>query len=87
MLKKFQVVSQDYESNPKLFAGRLFDDMAFGLTRIGEYYIQGSMSLGMMSEADYNSFEIKDGELVVKEGVDEKKLKEKMISYEDLRDK
>jgi hypothetical protein len=84
ILKKYQVISIDYESNPKLFAGRLFDNLAHGLTRAGEYYIQGSMFMGLMSEKDYDSFEYKKNkegveELVLKEGVDEKEVKDRMI--------
>jgi len=84
ILSKYQVISIDYDSNPKLFAGKLFDYLAHGLTRAGEYYIQGSMFMGLMTEKEYNSFEYKknkDGveELVLKPGVDEKAFKEDMI--------
>lgn len=87
ILNKYQVVSLDYDSNPKLYAGRLFDMLAHGLTRAGEYYVQGSMFLGYLTPEEYNSFEYKDvngvKELVVKPGVDEKALQEKMISYKN----
>jgi hypothetical protein len=87
ILKKYQVVSLDYDSNPKLYAGRLFDMLAHGLTRAGEYYIQGSIFLGYLTDEEYNSFEYKDvngvKELVVKDGVDEKALKDKLISYKN----
>lgn len=85
ILKKYQVISIDYDSNPKKFAGRLFDNLAHGLTRAGEYYIQGSMFMGLMTEKDFDSFEYKknkDGvdELVLKQGIDEKEFKDRMIS-------
>jgi len=83
ILKKYQVISIDYDSNPKLFAGKLFDNIAHGLTRAGEFYIQGSMFLGLMSEEDFNSFEYVKNENGVEElvytGKDEKALKERMI--------
>lgn len=87
ILKKYQVVSVDYDSNPKLFAGRLFDNFAHGLTRLGEFYIQGSMFLGQMSEEEWNSFEYKKNaegvEELVYSGKDEKAFKEKMIKYKN----
>lgn len=87
ILKKYQVVSFDYDSNPKLYAGKLFDMLAHGLTRAGEYYVQGSIFLGYLTDKEYDSFEYKDvngvKELVVKDGVDEKALKDKFISYKN----
>lgn len=88
ILKKYKVVSTDHDSNPKLYVGRLFDNLGHGLTRAGEFYIQGSMFLGLMSEEEYNSFEYKTDkhgveQLVVKEGVDEAALKEKLLGYKN----
>jgi uncharacterized protein YfkK (UPF0435 family) len=88
ILRKYQVVSIDYDSNPKLFAGRLFDALAHGVTRAGEFTIQGSLFLGLLTEEEWNSFELKknkDGveEIHVKDGVNEKKLKDKLISYKN----
>ena len=84
LLKKYQVVNSDYDSNPKLFAGKLFDMMAYGAQRFGEYQIQGSMFLGLMNEKEWNSFEYnKDGELVVKKGADEKELAKKFNQYKN----
>lgn len=85
ILHKYNVVSTDIDSNPKLFVGRLFDNLANGLTRYGEFMIQGSGVLGLMTEEDYNSFEFKKDKhgvekLVVKEGVDEKALEQKILS-------
>ena len=87
ILKKYQVISIDYESNPKLFAGKLFDYLAHGLTRAGEYYIQGSMFLGLMTDEEYNSFEYKknkDGvDELVYTGKDEKAFKDEMIKHKN----
>lgn len=88
ILRKYDVVSTDYDSNPKLFVGRLFDNLAHGMTRYGEFQIQGSMFLGLMTHEEYNSFEYKKNkhgidELVVKDGVDEKELKKKLIDHKN----
>lgn len=80
ILNKYQVVSIDYESNPKVHAGKLFDQMAYALTRMGEYYIQGSMFMGLMSDADYALFD-ENGN--IKEGVtkeEQERLKKDMIA-------
>ena len=86
LLKKYNAVSTDLDSNPKIFEGRILDGLATGLTRYGEFLVQGSGVLGLMSEDEFNSFEFKKDkhgveQLIVKEGVDEKKLEEKMLSY------
>lgn len=84
ILIKYHVVSYDFDSNPKMFAGKLFDMLAYGATRFGEYDIQGSLFLGLMRHKDYNSFEYNDkGELVVKKGIDEKALAKKLLSYQN----
>lgn len=84
IVKKYHIVSLDFDSNPKLFAGKLFDALAYGATRAGEFDIQSSAVLGQMTKEEYNSFEYdKDGELVVKKGVDEKKLKDKINQYKE----
>jgi len=88
ILRKYKIVSTDADSNPKNSVGRLFEKLGHGLTRYGEFQIQGSMFLGLLSEGEYDSFKyIKDkhgvDHLVVKEGVDEAALKEKLLSYKD----
>lgn len=87
IIKKYQAVSFDLDSNPKLHAGKLFDLLAHGLTRFGEYFIQGSIFLGKLTEEEYNSFEYKEvdgiNELVVKDGVDKNELKKKFIGYKN----
>lgn len=88
ILKKYKVVSSDYDSNPKFNIGGAFSELGHLLTRLGEFQIQGSMFLGLMSEDEYNSFEYKKDkhgveQLVVKEGVDESALKEKLLGYKN----
>lgn len=83
LLEKYNVVESDYDSNPKLFAGKLFDLMAYGAQRFGEYQIQGSMFLGQLTDKEWDSFEYKDGELVPKEGMDEKELTTKFNQYKN----
>jgi len=84
IIRQYQAVSSDYDSNPKLFAGKLFDYLANGANRAAEYVIQGSMFLGQMSQEDLNSFDYsKEKGLTIKSGVDEKALKERMIKYKN----
>lgn len=88
IIQKYSIVNQDFDSNPKVGAGKILEFFARGGTALGEYQIQGSLALGLMSEEDYNSFEYKEGEygikqLVVKQGIDEKSLNERMIGYKN----
>lgn len=85
LIRKYNVVSTDIDSNPKIFAGRIFDTIANGATRFGEFIIQGSGVLGLMDEDLYNSFEYKKDkhgveQLVVKEGLDEKEIEKKILA-------
>lgn len=91
ILRKYDAVSVDYDSNPKFSFGRIFESIGYGLIRWGEFQIQGSMFLGLMTKEEYDSFEYKENkqgvkELVVKKElnskpVDEKALKKKLIEY------
>ena len=84
ILKKFNVVNIDFDSNPKLFAGKFFDALAYGATRFGEFDIQSSMFLGQMTKEEYNSFEYNnEGELEFKKGVNQKEFKEKMVAIKN----
>lgn len=88
ILKKYQVVSTDYDSNPKLFAGRIFDNLAHVLTRYGEFQIQGSMFLGQLTDTEWNAFEYKKNkygidELVLKDSSKEQEIKRKFIEYKN----
>ncbi len=83
LLKKYDVVNTDYDSNPKIGSG-LFDKLAYAGGRWGEIQIQGSDFLGRLSDEEFDSFEYnKDGELVVKKGKDEKALLRKMNEYKN----
>lgn len=83
LIKKYGAVSLDLDSNPKMHAGKIFEVLAHGLTRGGEFYVQGSMFLGKMTETEWNSFEYKDvngtKELVLKDDAKAKEIKDKMI--------
>lgn len=85
ILKKYNILESDFDSNPKLFAGKFFDMLAYGAQRYGEYQIQGSMFLGQITKDEWNSFEYdtKAKELKLKKGADEKALKEKFNQYKN----
>ncbi len=80
---RYAVVSLDFDGNPKVHAGKLWDFLAFGLQRWGEKQIQISQWLGYLTDEEWNSFEYKDDKLVPKKGVDEKALKKKFIQYKN----
>lgn len=83
LLKEFDVVKFDKDSNPNMTGAGLFDKLAYFVNQIGEYQIQGSMFLGHLTDSEWDSFDVKDGKIVLKNGVDEKAFKEKMLSYKD----
>ncbi len=88
ILNKYQVISIDKTSNPKLFAGRILDQIGYAFNRIGETYIQGSMFLGQMTEDEFNSFEYKTDEygvkkLVLKDPSKEDEFRKKFIAYKN----
>lgn len=86
IIRKYNIASIDSESNPRLEIGSLFEKIGSLGTRWGEIQIQSSLALGLMSDADYNSFQYVTKPngvkvLEVKPGVDEKALKQRIISY------
>lgn len=83
ILKKYDVVSHDYDSNPKMHVMKLFDTIAFAGLRWGEIQIQGSQFLGQITDKEYDSFEYKDDKLVLKPGVDKKAFDQKMVEYKN----
>jgi hypothetical protein len=91
ILRKFHVVSTDLDSNPKINIARTFTELGHALTRYGEFQIQGSMFLGLMTKEEYDSFEYKKNkqgidELVFKDNItpaEQKALKEKFIAYKN----
>ena len=88
VLRKYHVVSTDIDSNPKIYAGKLFELIGHGATRYGEFQVQGTQFLGLMNDEDWNSFEYKKNkhgvdELVVKSEIDEKALEERLLSHKN----
>lgn len=60
ILKKYNVVATDYDERPDVSAGKLFNNLANGMTKLAEFTIQGSLFLGQMTTEQWNSFD-KDG--------------------------
>lgn len=88
IIKKYNVVNQDYDSNATMKYGAILSKLGTIGTQIGEYQIQGSLGLGLLSEDEFNSFEYTKDKygneiLTVKPGVDEKALKEKMTQVKN----
>jgi len=85
ILKKFNVVNIDSDSNPRATAGKLLSQLAFIGMKTGEINIQGSEFLGHLTDAEYDSFEYdEDGELQIKESLTDKEkadLKQKINEY------
>nr|WP_298656554.1 hypothetical protein [uncultured Flavobacterium sp.] len=80
IIEKYQAVASDYNSNPKLTGGKIWDKLAHGLTREAEYVIQGSMFLGQLTDEEWNAF---DDEGNLKYRSKEKAIKQKMIKYKN----
>lgn len=83
ILQEYDVIDSDFDSNPKAFAGRLFDMLAYGAQRYGEMQIQGSMFLSQLNDDEWKSFEYKNGELKLKEGVNADAIKEAFSNYKN----
>lgn len=86
IVRKYNIASIDTESNPRLEIGSFFEKIGSLGTRWGEIQIQSSLALGLMSDADYNSFHYVTKPngvkvLEVKPGIDEQALKQRIISY------
>lgn len=85
IIRKYGAVSTDVDSNPIKSGVSIFTDLGYALQKWGEFQIQGSGLLGLMTDEDYNSFEYKKNEfgveeLVVKKGVDEKALRARILA-------
>lgn len=88
IIKKYSIVNQDFDSQPTIKAGSILSKMATFGTQVGEYQIQGSLGLGMLTEDEFNAFEYTKDRygnevLTVKPGVDEKALKERMTQVKN----
>lgn len=83
IIDKYHGVSIDKTSNPLRTGMGFISEVGFAGMKWGEIFNQGIGIAGRMSEDEFNSFEYKENqygvkELVVKEGVDAKKLEEKI---------
>jgi hypothetical protein len=88
IIKKYNLVNQDFDSHPVIKVGSIFSKLATFGTQVGEYQIQGSLGLGLLSQEEYDSFEFTEDKygnkvLTVKKGVDEDKLKAKMTKVKN----
>lgn len=88
IIKKYNIVNQDYDSQPTLRATNIFSKMATIGTQLGEYQIQGSLALGLMPDNVYNSFEYTKDKygndvLTVKEGVNEDDIKKEILKVKN----
>lgn len=88
IIKKYNIVNQDFDSQPTLRANNIFSKIATIGTQLGEYQIQGSLALGLMPDSVYNSFEYKKDKygndvLVVKEGVNEDDIKKEILKVKN----
>ena len=88
IIKKYNLVNQDFDSHPVIKAGSVFSKLATWGTQVGEYQIQGSLGLGLLSQEEFDSFEFTKDKygndvLTVKKGVDENKIKSKMTQVKN----
>lgn len=88
IIKKYNIVNQDYDSQPTLRATNIFSKMATIGTQLGEYQIQGSLALGLMPDNVYNSFEYTKDKygndvLTVKEEVNEDDIKKEILKVKN----
>lgn len=57
IIKKYNLVNQDFDSHPVIKAGSVFYKLATWGTQVGEYQIQGSLGLGLLNQEEFDSFE------------------------------
>jgi len=53
ILNKYNIVQTENTTDLKPYVGKLWDGMATMLTKMGEFYVQGTMFLGQISNEDY----------------------------------
>jgi len=85
IVRKYGAVSTDVDSNPIQTAKNIFANLGFLGQKYGEFQIQGSGLLGLMSDEDYNSFEYKTNKYGVEELVVKKELNGKPVDEKALR--
>jgi len=83
LLRKYDVVKVDSDSYPTFKVGRALQDLAHAAQSYGEMQIQGSMFLSQLTEDEWNSFEMNDGELIMKAAADKKELNRKFSQYKN----
>lgn len=57
IIKKYNLVNQDFDSHPVIKANSIFSKLATWGTQVGEYQIQGSLALGLLNQEEFDSFE------------------------------
>lgn len=81
--RKYNAVSTDVDSNPIQTVGGIMSKLGHAITKYGEFQIQASGLLGLMSDEDFNSFEYRKNKFGVDELVFKKDVtKEKQIEIE-----
>ena len=81
--RKYNAVSTDVDSNPIQNIGGIMSKLGHAITKYGEFQIQASGLLGLMSDTDFNSFEYRKNKFGVDELVFKKEVtKEKQIEIE-----
>jgi hypothetical protein len=75
--RKYNAVSTDVDSNPIQTVGGIMSKLGHAITKYGEFQIQASGLLGLMSDTDFNSFEYRKNKF----GVDELVFK-KDVTYD-----
>lgn len=88
IIKKYNIVNQDYDSQPNMKAGSILSKLGTFGTQVGEYQIQGSLGLGLLSEEEFDSFEYTEDKygneiLTLKKGVDDAKIKARMLQVKN----
>lgn len=90
ILNKYVAVSNDIDSNPFVGVKNKLAALGYIGQKYGEWQIQGSGLLGLMSDEDYNSFEFKKNqygveELVIKDMPEAKKkaLEDRILALMD----
>lgn len=91
IVRKYSGVANDVDSNPIMTGKNILSQLGFLGQAWGEFQIQGSGLLGLMTDADYNSFEYKTNkygveELQIKNSLtpeDQKALEERILANID----
>ena len=55
ILRRYKAISLEEETNPSQNIGKYFDLLMFGMTKIGENWIQGGAVLGQMTQEEFDA--------------------------------